>query len=127
MNTLSVATADGRTEFHPGEQIEVELAWEFEEAPAAIELRLVWNTAGKGTTDLRVVQTERFDEPSPRDRCRKTLTLPGSPYSFSGKLVSIVWALELVALPQEDSERLEIVVGPNAREVQHADIVEDPV
>ena len=127
MSTLSVATTDGRTEFLPGEEVEVDLAWEFDEAPEAVELRLVWNTAGKGTTDVRVVQTERFDEPSPRDRRRKTLTLPRSPYSFSGKLVSIVWALELVALPSEDSERLEIVIGPDAQEVQHADSLEEPV
>ena len=126
MSTLSVATVDGRTEFHPGEEIDVDVSWEFEEPPEAIELRLVWNTAGKGTTDLRVVQTERFDEPPLSDRRRKTLTLPRSPYSFSGKLVSVIWALELVALPKEDSERLEITIGPNAQEVRHADIIEEP-
>lgn len=121
MSSLSVATTDGRTAFRPGDEIEVDLQWDFDEPPRAIELRLVWNTAGKGTTDVRVVQTERIDEPSASDRRRMTLVLPRAPYSFSGKLVAIVWALELVALPQEDSTRLELVIGPNSEEVRLGD------
>jgi hypothetical protein len=51
--------------------------------------------------------------------------LPWGPYSFSGKLISLIWAFELIALPSEDSIRQEIVIGPDAREVQIGP-VEDP-
>lgn len=118
MNSINVATADGRTAFEPGEEISVDLNWDLEEAPEAIELRLVWNTAGKGTTDVEVVRTERIDEPMGRNSRRMTLKLPRSPYSFSGKLVSIVWAIEAVALPEESSSRFEIVIAPHATEVE---------
>jgi hypothetical protein len=121
MSTLSVETTDGRTAFEPGEEIEVELQWELEEAPQAIELRLVWNTSGKGTTDVEVARAEQIEEPSATGRVRKTLQLPRSPYSFSGKLVAIIWALELVALPKEESTRLEITIGPGGEEVRLGD------
>jgi len=114
---LSVETTDGRTGFEPGDETEVELQWELDEPAKAVELRVVWNTAGKGTTDVQVVKVERIEDPSLSERRRMKLTLPRSPYSYSGRLVSIVWALELVALPKEESARLEIVIGPGEREV----------
>jgi hypothetical protein len=117
MSSISVATSDGRAAFQPGEEISVDLDWDLDEAPEAIELRLVWNTAGKGTTDLEVVRTQRIEAPPARDHHRLSLILPRSPYSFSGKLVSVVWALEAVALPQETSARMEIVIAPRATEV----------
>jgi hypothetical protein len=121
MSTLNIETVDGRTAFPPGDEIEVDVRWELDEAPQAVELRLVWSTAGKGTTDVRVVRTERIDEPSASEQRRMTLKLPHAPYSFSGKLVAIVWGLELIALPKEESARLEIVIGPNSEEVRHGD------
>jgi hypothetical protein len=127
MNTLRVETTDGRTAFEPGEEIEVELQWELDEAPQSLELRLVWNTSGKGTTDVEVARAEQIEEPSAAGRVRKTIRLPRSPYSFSGKLVAIIWALELVALPSEESTRLEIVIAPGESEVRFEDALEDPV
>ena len=121
MSTLSIETTDGRTAFKPGEEVELDLHWELEEAPETLELRLVWNTSGKGTTDIEIARTEPIDEPSASGRIRKTIRLPRSPYSFSGKLVAIIWALELVALPKEESTRLEIVIGPGNAEVRFGD------
>ncbi len=37
---------------------------------------------------------------------------PRSPYSFSGKLISLIWALELVALPGREAARTEITLAP---------------
>lgn len=125
MSSISVETTDGRTAFQPGDGIDVDLQWDFDDAPQAIELRLVWNTAGKGTTDVRVVKTERIEEPSASERRRMTLALPRAPYSFSGKLVAVVWALELVALPKEESARLEILIGPNSQEVRLGNPLEE--
>jgi hypothetical protein len=44
--------------------------------------------------------------------------LPAGPYSFSGQLVSLVWALELVASASKTVVRREIEVGPDRREVR---------
>jgi hypothetical protein len=117
MNQLQIHTPEGRTNFEPGAEVEVALAWDLEAAPQSLELRLVWNTAGKGTTDLSVVRSYPIDSPAPRDSQQLTISLPTSPYSFSGQLVSLVWALELVALPGMQATRQEIILAPAGREV----------
>jgi hypothetical protein len=117
MSRLQIEPPDGRTHFEPGTEIEARITWELDEPCEALELRLVWNTAGKGTTDLAVVDTVRFENPPPQGSEPVALRLPHSPYSFSGRLVSLVWALELVALPDGDSTRQEIVVAPAGREI----------
>ena len=62
------------------------------------------------------MQTVRFEAPLPADRRPFKLRLPEEPYSFAGKLVSLSWALELVALPSDrDAARVDIVVGPEQR------------
>lgn len=118
MNTLQVDLPGDRTSFEPGEEVELTLSWELEEAPESVELRLVWSTSGKGTTDLAVVQRVPFEFPSTQETRRTSVTLPGSPYSFSGKLISLLWAFELIAFPSEDSTRREIVIAPEGTEVR---------
>src|SRR5262245_43430530 len=103
MNSLHVEPLDGRTAFEPGQSIEVQARWEFDEPPQAVELRLVWSTRGKGEADLGVAQTVRFENPSASESRQCTLELPESPYSFSGKLISLIWTIELEAEPSGDS------------------------
>lgn len=117
MSRLQIDTVNDRTEFEPGAEITVFLKWDLHQSPDAVELRTVWNTAGKGDTDVGVVSTQRFDSPSQRESRQTTITLPVGPYSFSGKLISLVWALELVALPGGESARFEITIAPGGREV----------
>jgi hypothetical protein len=45
------------------------------------------------------------------------IRLPEGPFSFSGKLISLVWAMEAVAEPGSRAERLEITVSPDRREI----------
>jgi hypothetical protein len=85
--------------------------------PAAVELRLFWFTKGKGAGDLTVVDKVRFDAPTERERRRFQLMLPEGPYSFVGRLVSLVWAVELVVLPGDEAARTELVIAPGARPV----------
>lgn len=116
MNTLSIDTGE-QTSFRPGEEITVEVSWDLSPAPSKLELRVVWNTSGKGTSDIGVASRTTIEHPSASDRQRVTVSLPEAPYSFSGRIVSVVWALELVALPSKKSYRAEIVIGPNGQEV----------
>lgn len=117
MSQLAIQPADGRTAFEPSETIAVETQWELDAEPEALEVRLVWNTSGKGGTDISVEKTILIDSPGLAESRSLDIELPAAPYSFSGKYVSLIWALELVARPSNLSCRKEITIAPGQREV----------
>lgn len=114
---MEVATDGGRESFSPGEWVEGRVSWHLAEAPESIELRLLWYTRGKGDQDMAVVEAVPFAHPAAEGRETFRVHLPAGPYSFSGKLISLVWALELVAEPGARAARTEITVAPGGREV----------
>jgi len=117
MSELEIRTRDDRTAFLPGEELAGTVSWQSDVEPRPVELRLFWHTEGKGTRDVKVVENISFSVPGRQDRRDFRFQLPDSPYSFSGKLVSVVWALELVLVSSGETERLEIVISPTRAEV----------
>jgi hypothetical protein len=117
MSTLTLETENGVSAFAPGAQAVVIAAWRLDKPAEYIELHLMWSTQGKGDSDASLVHSLRFDAPLPEDTKRLGIQLPDAPYSFSGKLVSLVWSLELVAHPSEESARLELVIAPAGKEI----------
>lgn len=115
--SLWLEIVDGRTAFEPSEEVELRAAWDLARAPDSIEVRMVWHTSGKGDRDMAVAKTVAIDSPAAIGEQRLAVILPRAPYSFSGKLISLLWGLELVALPVEESTRIEITLGPGASEV----------
>ena len=118
MSGLSLQLADGKTKFRPGERVEGLAFWELDEAPKSLEVRLYWRTQGKGTVDLEIVRTELVPVPFAAGRRAFAFELPAGPYSMSGRLVSIVWGVELVAEPKGQSENVGITLSPTGEEVR---------
>src|SRR5688500_6445698 len=100
MTAMSVAIDGSRTGFAPGERVEGLASWELEEAPEELEVRLFWHTSGRGDEDQDMVAVEKVPSPAASGWVRFSFELPPGPYSFSGQLVSLGWAVELVA-PRE--------------------------
>lgn len=117
MNSLKIETADGRTQFEPGDTLHVVAQWNLVERPDAMEIRLVWNTRGKGDPDIEIVDVVTISAPPAFDTYRGELQLPIEPYSFSGKLISLMWGLELVAIGSNESTRLDITIAPGGQEI----------
>lgn len=118
---LAVDLGDSRAAFSPRQEVQGTVSWRFAAPPARVELRLLWYTEGKGERDLSVVQVLPFEAPGAIDRRPFRLELPPGPYTFSGRLVSLRWALEAVAEVPESgdrSTRVAIVVAPEGREVR---------
>lgn len=106
-----------QTGFAPGAFLELSALWALPAAPASLEVRLFWYTRGKGTEDVKVVATEKIATPAAAGEARLRFTLPAAPWSFSGKLVSLVWAVELVAEPGARSTRCEFFLSPSGKEI----------
>ena len=117
MNNLKIGLRDERKSFQPGEELTGAAGWELDKAPESIEVRLLWFTQGKGTEDVTVVNTVRFEAPKAAEARPFQFRLPPAPYSFSGKLISLLWAVELVALPKKQSARAAFVMAPGGKEV----------
>lgn len=117
LSWMRIETADGRTAYRPGDRIEGTASWHLERQPRSVELRLFWYTEGRGDQDIEIVETVGFEAPGAEDRRVFSVGLPAAPYSFSGKLISLTWALEVVAEPRGETGRLEITVSPTGAEV----------
>jgi hypothetical protein len=122
MDRLEIELNGGKHAFAPAEPVEGRIEWNLGANPKALELSLLWYTSGKGTRDVRVLDTKRIDNPGAWGSDEFQFTLPAGPYSFSGKLISLIWALELTCTPGNETVRQEIVVSPTGREILLASV-----
>jgi hypothetical protein len=122
---FTLRTAEGRTWFRPGEVIRGEASWQLEEEAEAVEIRLFWYTSGKGTRDVEVVDSLHTANAGSSGGRSFRLRVPDGPYSFSGTLITLSWAIELVVDPGGDTERLDLVIGPRPVEVELPEPVDD--
>jgi hypothetical protein len=117
MSQLKLGLRDNRTAFRPGEEIVGAAGWQLDRPPKSVEVRLFWYTCGKGTQDVGVVDTVRFEQPQREEARPFRFIAPAEPYSFTGKLITLVWALELVVKPGDESARLELTISPTGQPI----------
>ena len=117
MDQLSIALNEDRIAFAPRETIRGTAQWNLDANPRHLDLSLFWYTSGKGTRDVGVIETKRFDEPGAYGSKDFSFTLPDGPYSFSGKLISLVWAIELTCSPGSETVRREITISRTGQEI----------
>lgn len=115
---IQVETRDGVTSFRPGDEVSGRAWWQLDRQPDEVVARLFWYTQGKGTQDVVVVQEEAFPGPGREDQRTFSFRLPEGPLSFSGRLISLIWAVEVVAQPGDEAGRVEIVVSPTGDEIR---------
>ena len=118
MSELTLTLDGGQTAFTPGEAIHGRASWVLDEPAEALEIRLFWYTQGKGDRDIGGLKTIEIEAAGTRGSRDFEFLAPQQPYSFSGTLISLIWAVELVAMPGGDAARREIVVAPDAREIR---------
>ena len=114
---LAVFLPGNRTDFRPGERLQVTVLWALERTPGPIEVRLFWMTRGKGTEDLRVVSTESIQAGAAAGEAACAFVLPAAPWSFSGRLISLVWAAEAVVPALDLAASCEFVMAPDGIEI----------
>jgi len=105
-----------KTEFAPGETINGHVSWHGSQDVRMAEVRLFWQTRGKGSVDVGVVAVEKLDLPGPIGQGTFSFVAPQAPPSFSGRLISLVWGVELVLEPGESASQ-DIVIAPGGKEI----------
>lgn len=105
------------TGMKPGEELRGRAVWNLATAPEKLEIRLFWYTRGRGTRDVGVVEHRTIARPAITGEEAFAFHLPACPYSFSGRLISVIWAVELVADEETIGERAEFVLAPDRREI----------
>ena len=118
MSNLEIVLAEPSASFKPGTAVEGTARWQLESRPSEVEVRLFWFTSGKGDRDVEIVDKLAFQSAASSEDRSFRFTLPQAPYSFSGKLVSLIWAIELVVKPGNKTARVEITVAPEGREIE---------
>lgn len=104
--------------YAPGESIAGTIAWtKLESKTDSLEVRLIWYTEGKGDRDIEIVDVLPFENPGPKDTLNFQFTAPTRPFSFSAKLISLVWAVELVQFPSEEGTKETIVISSDRNEI----------
>jgi len=118
MRELRIEIDGDRRWFLPGERVTGRAVWRLDDPADAMDLRLFWYTSGKGTEDVKIVDEVNDRTPGTHGEIGFSFDLPLGPYSFSGSLITLAWALELVASPGGDTERVDLVIAPTAVEVR---------
>ncbi len=118
MSKLKIQIESGQTSFTPGDTIAGNVSWQFDDRPDKVALRLIWFTRGKGTEDVGIVEETEFDGASAFETRQFRLKTPLGPYSYSGSLLSIIWAIEAMSEDPDDCERIEVVISPTGNEVR---------
>jgi len=115
MDELIIQIEDEQTAFLPEQTVRGQVRWSRPVPPKKASLQLFWYTQGKGDEDTGLVEKIRFEAPQAIDKQRFEFQLPVGPYSFSGRLISLTWALELHV--DKEFLRRELVVSPHGSEI----------
>jgi hypothetical protein len=111
-----ITISSEKNEYQPGEEIRGVVKWNGFESDR-LEIRLIWFTEGKGTSDSHIFATRSVEKASPNGEAGFSFAAPHRPYSFSGKLISLTWTIEVLFYPGKNTERHDLVVAPTGAEV----------
>lgn len=100
----------------PGARIEGEVEWRSASDYTELIVSVFWYTEGRGTEDIGVVAEERIAISGTDGGQRVVFTLPTSPWSFSGRLITLGWAVEANLEPRGPTSRVEFVMAPERTE-----------
>ena len=103
-----------QTQLEPGQKISGKILWALPQAPQKLTLTLAWITEGRGTQDSKIEAELTWHSNDTSGEEAFEFTLPPSPYSFAGTLISVNWALELHCKKGNAEYHLPITVSPYA-------------
>ncbi|MFK5923594.1 MAG: hypothetical protein QM496_15555 [Verrucomicrobiota bacterium] len=119
MAELGIKTELDNLAYTPGETLRGEVNWKVDlmKNSDGGEVRLFYYTSGKGDRDVETIETHEVQIHSELGSQSFEFQLPNGPCSFSGKLVSLIWAVEFQVMESDETERVEFVLSPDGKEI----------
>jgi len=114
--TIQLDRAD--TSYVPGEPVTGRVSWRLGEAPKRVIVRLLWHTSGKGSRDTGVAEELTWEPVSPQEERAFSFAGLDGPYSFSGRLITVNWLVEVVAKGTREQAELGFTLSPTGEEVR---------
>lgn len=108
---MNLTVVTDRDAYAPGDELQVIAAWDGADEVPEVVLRLVWQTAGKGTEDSEVVWEKRCAGGGAVGEVREAVRLPVGPYSCSGSLITIQWLVEAQIGRDHADQRFTLAPG----------------
>ncbi len=112
--------------FMPGEQIIVVVRWQLESDNIDLDLRLLWETSGKGTEDREVIYQEQWHVAQFSGEKEFEFYLPRGPLSCEGKLLSVHWAAECYLESLGIKARKDFVLSTSASPIRLVEVSPNP-
>lgn len=113
---IEIELAKHKANFVPAEKIAGTVTWSEVEG-TSMEVRLIWYTSGKGDRDFGLVATYQVSTFQPSGREQFEFAAPTRPQSFSGKHISLQWAIEAIIFPSQTSQRTNLTISSNGEEI----------
>ncbi len=115
---IQIELAQQPPAFTPGQAIRGQVIWnKLVEPVDKLVIRLIWYTTGKGDRDFAIAADQIMVSPPASESAEFDFRAPARPYSFSGKLISLSWAIEVIAFPDMETKRQDLVISANADEI----------
>lgn len=119
MSDVNIQLQKSSGGFSPGEKIVGDVTWNgLDPKTTAIEINLLWFTQGKGDRDHEIFANQVVKSPSDTGSQAFEFVAPSFPFSFSGKLISLIWSIEVVVLPMLEATTCELVISATGTELQ---------
>lgn len=114
---IRIETENNQLSFQPGDVIPIQVNWDVS-TTCDIEVDLCWSTKGRGTTDKFYAENQVIHlQGKPKGSKDLGFQAPIGPYSFSGKLISLVWSIEATRKSDDEYGALEIIIAPQKKEL----------
>lgn len=95
----------------PSSALTVEVRWAQPAPPGRITARFTWRTEGKGDSDTGEGTSASVAAPTASGHAELRIVAPDGPLTFHGRLLSVLWTLELTG--GGETLELPVVVAPD--------------
>ena len=118
MNKIQIILESESNNFLPYEEIPFLINWDLQDLKEnKVEVHLFWYTKGCGIEDLEIIETKHFNIAAEKGQKKLMFNAPQYPYSFSGKYVSVIWAIEAVFEKSKISSMVTFDITPFRKKI----------